>query len=850
MKSSDNTLLFVGLFVLIVVIIALIVYYTRPGETKTPDQTSDDTVLKVENLTFKRTLNPDASVGAGDGDGVSGYTIEPYGIEYVGKADYKDLSRNVTFTMTWNNAPGFDDVVKGFEIDHWVRDTTANPAQTKYFNKKTFKYHKNQKGVAKSENREQLINFRDFGVNEMKLICSDVNQLPDLNTALSDTKCNYSVIGDNAFILYALTNKTAQTFNSSDKNTYTRVKLYDGVGANGGKDLTAPEELKISTNQLSVTLEMTTPETIEFVPTAPNETSSRTVISKSTYTVSNKNNSSKLAGVYLTTVPDTGGKQFYFTFEDGEFLMIPRGNEGFVKRKTEIGGIEKFIFEIVDREKTTGKIRQAATRFLSDNTARTVPEGPVTIPTSTAEKDRKYLSTKDDKSLKLYTQKDSDLTKNIFDRFIWTFNERIAGALTVGKIDGGWRSGGEKTGNSVCISGDYAFVGEPGFRDSRGRVHIYKRDKFGKWVRKQSMANTGASSYAGSLFGASVYAEGDTLAIGEPGFSDSRGQVYVYTRNSQGTFVFKTKLYASDASVLDKFGTSISIYGDFILVGAPGSGLITLFKKGATWGNTTSSTTKSSQGFGESLDIYENKFIVGAPTFNVNGQVFVYAFNTNTGEIAARPSGVDWPAVNAPVSVERPPAFFGTSVAIKDDTIFVGAPGFIGNTVVNANEFVANGGRVYVFKSGNTVASGGGTWSEWQNMPISNGKVNQGAPGDKGGYMSEQIGKNSEDGDEFGSSLDISGDKLIIGSSGSNKVHIYTGVVSTIQNSSVTTTRYLSSNHPDNNKAPVKVIQQPSEQSYAKFGEAVSIDGDYAIIGEPNRKDNDKQTGDSYIIPV
>ena len=52
MKSSDNTLLLAGLFVLIVVIIALIVYYTRPGETKTSDQTSDTTKLTVENLTF------------------------------------------------------------------------------------------------------------------------------------------------------------------------------------------------------------------------------------------------------------------------------------------------------------------------------------------------------------------------------------------------------------------------------------------------------------------------------------------------------------------------------------------------------------------------------------------------------------------------------------------------------------------------------------------------------------------------------------------------------------------------------------------------------------------------------
>ena len=56
MKSSDNTLLLAGLFVLIVVIIALIVYYTRPGETKTLEQTSDTTKLTVENLTLNEHL--------------------------------------------------------------------------------------------------------------------------------------------------------------------------------------------------------------------------------------------------------------------------------------------------------------------------------------------------------------------------------------------------------------------------------------------------------------------------------------------------------------------------------------------------------------------------------------------------------------------------------------------------------------------------------------------------------------------------------------------------------------------------------------------------------------------------
>ena len=830
MKSSDNTLLFVGLFVLIVVIVALIVYYTRPGETKTPDQTSDDTVLKVENLTFERTLNPDPSVG----DGVSGYTIEPYGVEYAtGKADYNELSKNVTFTMKWTNAPGFNKAkVEGFKIEHFVKKP-ADAAEPTLAKQTLIK-----KPVGNTTADEDEISKIDFGACRANIVSNG----------------GYSVVGQNSFKLYALTradDTTSIDWNSFPSSTHKYTLLYNGIGEKDPSTNQPPTALQIEKEQLSVTLDMTTPETTKFVPKAPEDTSSRTVISKSTYTVSNDNNSSYLAGVYLTTVPGTGGKQFYFTFDDGKFLMIAKSDGNLNKRLAETETDEKFIFEIVDRDNNKGKIRQAASRFLNadgtplktTDTARTVAQGPVTIPAATAEKDRKYLSTAESSgTLKLYTQKDSGLTKKIFERFTWTFTERIAAALPIGK--GTTRVNNDKTGNSVCISGGYAFVGEPGFSNSKGRVHIYKRDKFGKWGRTQTIPS---NEDAGSLFGTSVYAEGDTLAIGAPGFNSSRGRVHIYTRNSEGTFVLKARKTVGGAKTNDeaRFGTAISIYRDFILVGAPGNGLITLFKKGPTWAEATSSTTKMSSGFGESLDIYENRFIVGAPGFNVHGTVFIYTFNTNTGVINTKTDDIKFIMLpsNLKDNLQQaiPGVKFGTSIAFKGDTIFVGAPNYIG-----LQSGVTEGGRVYIFKSGDTA---GGSWDEWQRMPIQGGNVNGAAPGVKGGYTSEQI-VNSEEGAKFGSSLNISGDKLIIGSSGSNKVYIYTGVFSTIQNSSVKTTRYLSSNHPDNNKVPVKVIQQPSEQSDAKFGAAVSIDGDYAIIGEPNRKNNQVNTGDSYIIPV
>ena len=264
MKSSnDNTPLLVGLFVLAAIIIALIVYYTRPGETKTSEQTSDTTTeLTVENLTFERTLNPDPSVG--NGNGVSGYTIEPYGIEYAtgatGDVQYKALSKNVTFTMNWTNSPGFTDVVKGFKIEHYVKpdptDTVPTPESVK-------EQDLIKKTTAVSP---ETISISDFGECSAKIVSDG----------------DYLVIGQNSFKLYAVVQEVDKTFDWGTSNTQKDVLLYDGTA-----ETTEPPELKISKDQLSVTLTMTSAETISYTPESITSTTTSTIIEKTAYKITN-----------------------------------------------------------------------------------------------------------------------------------------------------------------------------------------------------------------------------------------------------------------------------------------------------------------------------------------------------------------------------------------------------------------------------------------------------------------------------------------------------------------------------------------------------------------------------------
>ena len=810
MKSSDNTLLLVGLFVLIVVIIALIVYYTRPGESKTPDQTSGTTELKIENLSLTRTLNPDPSVG----NGVSGYTIEPYGIEYDGTADYNELSKNVTFTMNWTNAPGFEaQEVKGFKIEHFVKKPTdtVDPTVAKQTLIKT--------PQTNDDTDKDNIDEDDFGACRA-IIVSD-------NT--------YSVIGQNSFKLYAVLQKiktTAVDWDNPDTQEY--VLLYNGIGEKDAENK-PPAPLTISQDQLSVTLEMTTPDSLTFTPSGF-EASTRAVISKTTYNVSSpqgdltKSFTGYSGGVYLTTLPESRGKRFYFTFEDGDFLMIPNANDGFVKRETEIAGIEKFIFEIVDREKTVGKIRQAASRFLNadgtplktTDTARTVAQGPVTIPTSTAENDRKYLSTNGNGKLKLYKQQDSDLTATIFAGFDWTFNERISKALPFPTGETG------TGGDVVCIYGDDAFIGQPYIGQNKGRVLVYKRNSTGKWEYKDelnSLSLNGFNRAENGLFGASISITDDYAVIGEPGRIRNSGCVYIMKRGNStgidprgwpkiGTPNNDVKrIWGVDDN--KKSGTSVSIDGNSCIVGAP-----------------------------YAVD-------VDSPQDTNSGKVFIYEINPNASGPNEAYLGLKG-IITGEFKDNDKNVNFGTSVAIQDDVAVVGAPGYNNKK-----------GAVYVFKRGTTTNMANATSGEGGGWRMNASGLNNFGSADTVGDDAKTKGYtealiDGTDNEELGRAIGISGNKLITGSGISNKVRVYTRVQKTPSGRH----RWNDVNcvNDDNCASLTKArVFEPPPKSYrtesnSKFGIAVSIDGDYAMIGEPGRFINDGDDtldfGATYITTV
>lgn len=844
MKSSDNTLLLAGLFVLIVVIIALIVYYTRPGETKTSDQTSDTTKLTVENLTFERTLNPDPSVG----DGVSGYTIEPYGVEYAGTADYNELSKNVTFTMKWDNAPGFNNVVKGFKIEHYV-DTD---------NKNTYEY----KSVITTETNGELISFSDFGKCTVKLTSANWTTPGD-------------VIGQNKFKLFALVGTGGNT----------ESLLYDGTDGT-----TFPPELKISETQLSVTLSMTTPKTEKFEPEKTEGTSTRAVISKTIYDIFNTHTTLTKNGIglYLETVENSNNKHFYFQYEDGKYLL------GDLSKGSPTNDNPKLKVEIVNKETGTsiGEIKQVgADKYLSspeNGTLGLYTTNDSRLNKKTFEGFKWTFNQRISKSLvpngNFVAEDNNGGFGNVVcvygdDAFVgqpgvnsntgrvhiyrreggvWNFKKMINSGIT-GTTPGQNRY----FGCSVSISKDYAVIGEkksPGKNNASGagKVYILKRSADGNWETRtqgtlNQLFNDGDEqkkrypvSIKGPIqnewFGSSVAVSGKFLVVGAPGFGTYSGRVRLYKLvNKTGAIEWAGRGVQAGKSSGEQFGYAVDISGDRVIVGAP--------NKGEVFQDKPCDDTLTEQISIERIHCPDKDKKNPYET----GSVSIYKI----GRDAQNAEQLVLEREMNPSGQVRGYSRFGESVAIDGMIAVIGETGRRGSATVTPpfeeddQSKNMNVGSVYVLKGdGDRKTSSGKAVVRWDLMFSEN--IYDGAD------VVPAI-PNARKNGNFGKSVSISGDTICIGQPGGDSGDVFVYKYKLVN----TDTYFYGKKNAGENEPRkesrikldlVRTIKSPTNTSGGEFGKSVSNSGGYVMIGEPSADltvgTSKKRVGSAFITTI
>jgi len=125
-------------------------------------------------------------------------------------------------------------------------------------------------------------------------------------------------------------------------------------------------------------------------------------------------------------------------------------------------------------------------------------------------------------------------------------------------------------GYSVSISGDTAIVGAHGKDDKgslSGGAYVFVRDGT-TWSEQQKL--TASDGTVNDYFSYSVSISGDTAIVGAHGDDDrgsGSGSAYVFVRHGT-TWSEQQKLRASDGAGSDYFGSSVSISGDAVIVGA------------------------------------------------------------------------------------------------------------------------------------------------------------------------------------------------------------------------------------------------------------------------------------------
>ena len=228
----------------------------------------------------------------------------------------------------------------------------------------------------------------------------------------------------------------------------------------------------------------------------------------------------------------------------------------------------------------------------------------------------------------------------------------------------------DKYASSVDIDGGVAIVGAPedsSLMPSAGSAYLYE-DNGSSWIETKLIASD-ATEY--NKFGNSVSISGNIAVIGSNN-NDTKntnaGAVYIFEKEV-GAWTEKAKLTASDGGVNDNFGTSVSINGDMIIVGAPYHGshgaAYVFVKENEDWVEYKLNVDDWSSvvRLGNDVSISENLAIVGsseeAGRITRSGAAYVFSFN-----------GLEWKQKEK-FEIEEG-TYFGQSVSISESKAVIG----------------------------------------------------------------------------------------------------------------------------------------------------------------------------------
>ena len=345
-------------------------------------------------------------------------------------------------------------------------------------------------------------------------------------------------------------------------------------------------------------------------------------------------------------------------------------------------------------------------------------------------------------------------------------------------------------GASVAVSSSTIVVGAPAAplpTSGVGRAYVFTETATG-WHQSAELVSPDA--VGPDWFGYSVAVSGSTIVVGAPAISVASsgvGRAYVFTKTATGWHQ-RAELESPGTVVGDWFGDSVAVSGSTIVVGAPSHAS----KAGAAYVFTTSgegwqptelkgSDTVAKDDFGESVAASGSTIVVGAfGHASEAGRAYLFTKNSNGWHQAAELSG----------SGTVPGDGFGVSVAVAGKIVAVGA-----------GLAAADAGRVYLFTKKAT-----------------------------GWHQSAQLTGYTADKDDFGDSVAVSGDTVVVGTlaqaPSAGRAYLFTGTVTGWHQTA-------------------ELASASDTVSGDEFGYSVAISGSTVVVGA---KDQQSGAGRAYLF--
>jgi len=331
-----------------------------------------------------------------------------------------------------------------------------------------------------------------------------------------------------------------------------------------------------------------------------------------------------------------------------------------------------------------------------------------------------------------------------------TVSYAIGGDLTPDLCDG-----------SLVFSDTYGpvlYYGAPVARDAQGRTLpaelglfpgtlVWKIDdsaavypiSVDPYIVSQAADLAAPSPVNNGRYGISVALDDDILFIGEEGATSGgfqyAGQVHVY-RNTDGAWEPVDILAPPDPAFLLRFGSSVAVHHTTAAIGAnladpagiSDAGAVYVYRySGGSWNpaaTLTASDPSPGAGFGTSVAVHEETIVVGAPRAVLSGKAMgqVYVF---------QPDGDTWSQVaNITSPDETGSVYFGNAVSLSGDTVVIGAYQAESGSAISAP------GKAYIFRNS------GGSWERTANLTA---------------------WTNRSAGSRFGSAVSIDNDTVVVG---------------------------------------------------------------------------------------